>query len=213
MKAAWLGNDLVTLFVAVPLLMGGLVLARRGSLRGWLVWCAMLGYCAYNYAYDLFGARINALFPVYIVLFTGPILALIALLGRAELSAIAADLAPRTPVRWIAGYMLLTGSGLLVAWITQWALFVFADVTPAVGEEAFTLVAALDLSLVVPFFLLGAALLWRRRPWGFVGAPRRSRYEYPGASGQTRSGSIKVAGTRGTRPRSRATSPRGSRAC
>ena len=27
---------------------------------------------------------------------------------------------------------------------------------------------ALDLSLVVPFFVLGAIWLWQRRPWGYV---------------------------------------------
>ncbi len=29
-----------------------------------------------------------------------------------------------------------------------------------------SVVFALDLSLVVPFFVLGAIWLWRRRPWG-----------------------------------------------
>jgi hypothetical protein len=167
-KAAWLGNDMVTLFAATPLLLVGLLLARRGSLRGRLVWYSMLGYCAYNYAYYLFGARINTLFPIYVGLFIGPIFALIMALVRFDVPAIAAAFAPRTPVRWIAGYMLLTGIGLLVAWLTQWARFVFAGVEPAAGEDMFTLVAALDLSLVVPFFVLGAGLLWRRRPWGFM---------------------------------------------
>jgi crotonobetainyl-CoA:carnitine CoA-transferase CaiB-like acyl-CoA transferase len=54
--AAWYGNDVVTALVAVPLLVGSLLAVRRGSLRGQLVWYAMLGCAVYNYAYYLFGA-------------------------------------------------------------------------------------------------------------------------------------------------------------
>jgi hypothetical protein len=167
-RAAWFGNDLVTLFVAVPLLAVSLVLARRGSLRGELVWYAMLGYAVYNYAYYIFGARMNELFPLYVLLFVLPIVALILALGRLDAEVVAAEFSPRTSVRWISGYMAFTGVGLAVAWTAQWAQWVFAGVEPSIGEEAFTLIAALDLSLMVPFFLIGAVLLWRRRPWGYV---------------------------------------------
>jgi hypothetical protein len=64
--------------------------------------------------------------------------------------------------------MAFTGAGLAIAWTVQWAQWVFAGIEPTIGEEAFTLIAALDLSLMVPFFLIGAVLLWRRRPWGYV---------------------------------------------
>lgn len=33
------------------------------------------------------------------------------------------------------------------------------------------LMMAMDLSFMVPFFLIGAVQLWRRRAWGFVIAP------------------------------------------
>jgi hypothetical protein len=167
-QAAWFGNDLVTLFVAVPALGLSLALARRGSTRGELVWYAMLGYAVYNYAYYIFGARMNELFPLYVLLFVLPIIALMLALGRLEPEAIVDEFRPTTPVRWISAYMVFTGAGLAVAWTAQWAQWVFAGIEPAIGEEAFTLIAALDLSLMVPFFLIGAGLLWRRRPWGYV---------------------------------------------
>jgi hypothetical protein len=171
MLAAWFGNDLVTLFVAVPLLVGSVVLARQGSTRGELVWYGALGYAVYNYGFCLFGARLNAFFPLYALLFVAPVLALILLLGRLDAAAVAEEFRARVPLRWISGYMLLTGGGLGVAWLAQWAAFVFRGVEPGIGEEPFALIAALDLSFVVPFFLLGGLLLWKRRPWGFVLAP------------------------------------------
>ena len=167
-KAAWFGNDLVTLLVAVPALAVSLVLARRGSVRGELVWYAMLGYAVYNYAFYLFGARMNELFPLYAALFVAPMIGLALTLGSVDAGRISPRFSVRTPVRAVSVYMALTGTGLAVAWTVQWAQWVFAGVEPAIGEEAFTLIAALDLTFMVPFFLLGAILLWRRRPWGYV---------------------------------------------
>ena len=102
-KAAWFGNDIVTLFVAVPILVIALLLARRGSRRGELLWYAMLGYAVYNYAFYLFGARMNELFLLYAVLFVL----------------------------------------LAIAWTAHWAGWVFRGIEPAIGEEAFTLIASL----------------------------------------------------------------------
>jgi hypothetical protein len=167
-QAAWSGNDLVTLLVAVPLLVMALLLARRGSRRGELLWYAMLGYAVYNYAFYLFGARMNELFPLYAVLFVLPFIALALALGHLDAGAVAADFSARTPVRWVSAYMVFTGAGLAIAWTAQWAAWVFRGVEPSIGVEGFALVAALDLTFMVPYFILGAVLLWRRRPWGYV---------------------------------------------
>jgi hypothetical protein len=165
---AWFGNDIVTLFVVVPLLVWALVAAGRGSRRGELVWYAMLGYVVYNYAYYLFGARMNELFPAYVALLVLPTVSLAVLLHRADVAGIAQSFSPRLPARGVAVYLGLTGVGLLFAWVAQWAAFVFAGTVPAVGEEAFTLIASLDLTFVVPLCLIAAALLWRRSKWGYV---------------------------------------------
>jgi hypothetical protein len=167
-KAAWYGNDIVTLGVAVPLLAVSLAYARRGSRAAELVWFSMLGYALYNYAFYVFGARMNELFPLYVGLFVLPAVALALALGRYDVTALAEAFSPRTPRRLVSGYMALTGVGLGVAWLAQWAGWVFGGVEPAIGEEPFTLIASLDLSLIVPYFVLGAVLLWRGRPWGYV---------------------------------------------
>lgn len=169
--AAWDGNDLVTLFFAVPVLVWSLIAARKGSPRAELIWYSMLGYAAYNYAYYLFGAKLNLFFPVYIVLFTLPVFALILALGRLDARPIARAFSEKMPIRWVVGYMLFTGIGLALARLVQWLNFMITGTTPDIGEDAFKLVAAMDLSFMVPWFILGAVLLLRRRPWGYVIAP------------------------------------------
>jgi hypothetical protein len=167
-RAAWFGNDIVTLAVAVPLLVAGLLLARRGSVRGRLVWYAGLGYGVYNYGYYAFGAQLNIAFPLYVAALVSAMWALALALGSEDVPAVARSFPTRTPVRGVASYMAFTGIGLAVAWIAQWAAYAFGGTVPSIGVEPFRLVASMDLSLMVPIFCVGAVLLWRRHAWGFV---------------------------------------------
>jgi len=61
-RLTWFGNDWLTLAVAVPLLVASLLLSRRGLVRGSLLWLGTLGYGAYNNAYYMLGAALNAFF-------------------------------------------------------------------------------------------------------------------------------------------------------
>lgn len=167
-KAAWFGNDIVTLVAAVPLLAVGLVLSARGSVRGRMLWYAGLGYGVYNYGYYALGARLNLLFPVFIVAFVLSMWTLALALSQEDVEAFAGAFGVRTPVRAVAGYLGLTGVGLAVAWLAQWAAYIFAGKMPSIGEAPFRLVASMDLSLMVPICLVGTVLLWRRRAWGYV---------------------------------------------
>lgn len=167
-KAAWFGTDLVTLLIAVPTLAGGLLAARRGSLRGELLWYSALAYGAYNYAYLMYGASLNPLFPLLVGLFVGSVWTLVLAVSTADVRAIAGRLDRRGPRRVAAAYAGLTGVGLAIAWLAQWAAFVFAAKVPSIGEGPFRLVASMDLSYMVPTFIVGAVLLWRGRPWGYL---------------------------------------------
>lgn len=169
-RAAWTGNDLVTLFAALPLLAAALVAARRGSTVARLVWFGMLAYLIYSYAYYALGAALNALFPVYIALVVLPAMTLAALLHGLDAAQMAAFYGPRSPARPVALYLGLMGSGLCVAWLAQWAGIVFGGRVPAIGEGPFRLIASLDLALVAPMMMVSAVLLWRRAAWGRVWA-------------------------------------------
>lgn len=68
MKASWFGNDVFTLTVAAPLLVIAILFARRGSVRGAMVWLGLTAYAVYNYAYYLFGAAMGSFFALYVVL-------------------------------------------------------------------------------------------------------------------------------------------------
>jgi len=169
--SGWYGNDLVTLFVAVPLLVGAMFFAERDSQRALLVWLGMVDYMLYNYSFYLFGAAFNGFSPVYVALFTLSIFALIFGLTSLDVNSIKSRFRAGTPVKWIAVYMVFIAMGLSAVYLVQWIVFVTSGQLPPIvklTEHPTSVVFALDLSMVVPVLALAAVWLWRRQPWGYV---------------------------------------------
>lgn len=167
-RTTWLGNDWVTLCLAVPVLVAGLLLERRGSARGRLLWLGGLGYGAYNYGFYLFGAALSVFFPLYVLAVVISVVALILALSGIDAGEIAGSALPKTPVRVIGGYLVFVAAGLTMVWLGMWGTYVFAGTPTPVEPEAFKLVAAMDLTVMVPALAAGGVLLWRRHPWGYV---------------------------------------------
>jgi hypothetical protein len=122
--AAFRGNDLITLGIAVPGLIVATLMARRGSARGQLVWIGLLAYMLYNYVFYLYGATFNRFFLLYVALVALSITALIVSVASLDVQAIGQAFHPRTPVRWIGGYMLLFALLLGGLWIGMSLCFV-----------------------------------------------------------------------------------------
>jgi hypothetical protein len=167
-KATWFGNDWVTLVVAAPLLVVALLMARGGSVLGLLLWLGLTGYAAYTYAYYLFGAALNVFFLFYVVGLVLAAVTLILVLSHLDVPHIAACFRPTTPVRIIGGYLAFVGFGLASVWLSIWAAYVFTGRPTPVEPEAFKLVAALDISVMVTGLTFGGVLLWQRNMWGYV---------------------------------------------
>lgn len=169
--AVWKGNDAVTLFVAVPLLVIALILVQRGSKRAQLIWLGSLDIILYTYAFFLFAAALNWFFLLYIALFTLPIFALLFGLINLDAEAIREQFRQKTPVKWIAAYMIFVALGLTVVYMIQFVGFVASDQVPAIvlkTDHPTNVVPAMDFSMVIPWLVLGGVWLWQRRPWGYV---------------------------------------------
>ncbi len=169
--SGWLGNDLVTLAVAVPALAVSLWFAVRGSWRAELALLGLLDYAMYNYAFYLFGSAFNWFFLLYAALFATSLYALVFGMIRLDAAGIARGLSPRLPARWVSGFLAIAGLGLAAVEVSMAAGFLVSGRLPptviATGHPT-AVVFALDLTLVIPATLLGAAWLWTRRPWGYA---------------------------------------------
>jgi hypothetical protein len=167
-KVTWYGNDWITLLCAVPLLWVGIRAAARGSVRGLLLSLGMVAYGVYNYAFYLFGAALNVFFPLYVAILVVSIVTLVLVLSKLDVGAVANCFDRATPVRAVGGYLIFVAIGLTIAWLGMWGAYAFAGRPTPIEPEAFKIVAALDLSLMVPALAVGGVLLWRRQPWGYL---------------------------------------------
>lgn len=170
-KSLWYGNDLITLFVAVPILITALIHTARGSMRAQLVWLGMVYYMFFNYFYYLFGSVFNRFFLVYAAIFLLSIFTIILGLMKFDFEGIYSKFRDKTPVKRVSFYMLLFAGSLGSVWIMSSLLFSFTGKLPQLAldsEPAARLIFGTDLTLMVPFFILGAILLWKRRSWGYV---------------------------------------------
>lgn len=165
-----LGNDLVTLIVAVPTLTVAIIYSVRGSLRARLLWLGALYYMFYNYAFYVFGIPVTKLFLPIIATFALAGLSLALAMGSLDVRAIADRFSPRIPAKPIAVYLFLAAVMVSVLWCKQWVKFLLTGRVPDVNgsEYAYQVIAAVDLSFMVPLLVLAGCLLWKRRPWGYV---------------------------------------------
>ncbi|TVQ27482.1 MAG: hypothetical protein EA383_02405 [Spirochaetaceae bacterium] len=165
---AWRINDPVTLAVAVPVLAVSLILARRESLRGFLLMLGVMQYAFYNYAFYLFGAVVNIHFLLYVSLAVLSGIAFLTGLLSLDVPAVRASVSPKAPTKPVAAYMFVWAAVLGVAWVAQSLAVGLTGIAPEIGEEPFRLIAALDLLFVVTPVAFGAVWLWKRSGWGLV---------------------------------------------
>jgi hypothetical protein len=169
--AAYRGNDLITLSVVAPLLLVALMYSRRGSARWLLIWVGSVAYMLYNYIFYVYGAAFNPIFLLYVLLVGVSLWALILSMPRLDAAAISRQFSSRTPVRWIAGFMLLIPVIIGGVELMQIASY-FADgkVPQAIAQTGHPtgVIYATDLAFLMPAIVVGAVLLWQRKPWGYV---------------------------------------------
>jgi hypothetical protein len=157
------GQDVVTLFIGLPLLLIALRLTRHGDARGLLLWVGTVGYVLYVYLVYAYGGLYNLFFPLYVAIMGLCIFSIIGVLNGVDADAVHARVAATAPRKVVAGYFL--GTVLLLTFI--WGAAVTNAILTKTPDEG-TLIYVTDLAFVLPVFALAGVWLWQRRPWGDV---------------------------------------------
>lgn len=165
------GQDLVTFAVAEPLLFGALVAARRGYVAAPAIWSGALGYVLYTYAMYSYTAYFNALFLVYVALFSASLFAVVDLLIHLNATQLEASIRSAFPARAIAVFLAVVGLLFLLAWLGQIVPATLRGTVPDAVAQAKTPTSSVyvqDLGIVIPLLLMAARCLWQRRAMGYV---------------------------------------------
>jgi hypothetical protein len=160
----FVANDVVNLFIGLPILLGSLWLARRGKLIGLLFWPGALFYVLYNYIVYVLGMPITLMSLLYLALVTMSAYPLLSLVTSIDRKAIQHRLSGAVPERFAGG--VLTGLGTLF-FLRVIGVMVNALInqTPVARTELALHVADL---VIAPAWVIGGILLWRRQALGYV---------------------------------------------
>lgn len=168
------GGDAMNLAVAVPLLLASAAAARQGSLSARLVWMGTLLFLLYNFLIYAMAVHFNALFLAYCGVLGLSFYGLLAGLPSLPVQEMAARYGPRAPVRAIAGVFLLIAFVFAALWLAEIVPALLSGRTPeSLAQTGLFVnpVHVLDLSFLLPAFVIAAVLLLRARPAAFVLAP------------------------------------------
>ncbi len=164
-----IGTDIVTLLIGIPLLITGIVLSRKGTLRGQLLLTGALGYFLYTYGAMCFLTAFNPLFLVYVALFSLSLFGFILSMSSLDVEEVARHIASGFPRRAIASYFIIVAVFLTLAWLGLVASPSLTWAPPAGLESAITMVIqAIDLGIIVPTSLITATLLLKNHAWGYA---------------------------------------------
>jgi hypothetical protein len=163
------GQDIVTLLIGIPLLVAGIVLFGKGTLRGQLLLTGAFGYFLYTYGAMCFLTAFNPLFLVYVALFSMSLFGFILSMMNLDVAEVVRHISDGFPRRAIATYFIIIALFLSLAWLRLVTVPSLTWTPPYGLESAITLVIqALDLGVIVPVSFITATLLTRKSGWGYV---------------------------------------------
>jgi hypothetical protein len=164
LRRAFVSNDVVNLFIGLPMLLGSIRLTQRNKLIGLLCWPGALLYVLYNYLVYVFAMPLNVAFASHLALVALSAYTLIGLVANIDGDRVRQRLTGSVHERVFGG--ILTGLGLLFFLQASDALaHILANRTPIARPELAVHIADF---LITPTWVIGGMFLWRRKELGYI---------------------------------------------
>lgn len=160
----FVSNDVVNLFIGLPILLGSMWLAWRGKLVGLLCWTGALFFVFYNYMAYAFAMPLNWVFLLHLVLAMLSVYTLIGLIAGIDGKAVQQRLIGAVPEKFAGG--VLAGLGLLF-FLRVISIVVNAITSGSLLSRTEMAVGISDF-LITPAWIIGGILLWWRKELGYV---------------------------------------------
>jgi hypothetical protein len=163
------GTALVVLAIGVPLLVGAMVWAARGSARALVLWLGATAYLLYQGVLFCFATPMNSVFLLYVAHLGLGIWTLVAVLSHIERVGLAARIDAGMPLRAIAGITGTLAALNALVWLARIVPGIGTSNPGSVLEGSGLLTSPIwvqDLAFWIPLTIGMAALMWRRQLWG-----------------------------------------------
>lgn len=161
-------NDMITLFVGMPILAISSWLAFHGSLRGRLLLTGTVGFFLYTYMSMTMLTAFNALFLVYVAIFGLCFYAFVLCMVSFDMKALPEYFPARLPRGWIAAVLFVMAAFLTLLWLGVTLGPLVQNQIRALDNTTTFVIQAMDLVFIVPLAVLAGILLLRHSAWGYL---------------------------------------------
>ena len=167
-------QDIIDLFLIIPFLLITSWLAFKKSRIALLLWSGVLIYLIYTFVLYCFAVHFNQLFIVYCLVLGLSFYAFLYFFLSQIKDPIASWFSEKVPVKTVGIYLIILSCLFYLLWLSEIIPAIFRNATPATIIETGLLVNpihALDLSVVLPGFMIIGILLLKKNPLGLLLAP------------------------------------------
>lgn len=163
LSVAFVPNDVVNLFLGLPILLVSMALARGGKLVGLFFWPGALLYTLYNYIAYTIALALNVWALAYLVLVVLCVWVVVFLVFSMDMASIKEQLGGKVPEK-LGGGVLVGLGGLF---FIMRAGVIIQTLSGQGQNRAEGAVAIADL-VIMPLLVLGGAWLWNKKPLGYA---------------------------------------------
>ncbi|MHA1917153.1 MAG: hypothetical protein ACTSUV_02440 [Candidatus Ranarchaeia archaeon] len=157
-------NDVVNLFIGLPILLGSMLLTKQNKLIGLLFWPGAQLYILYNYIAYVFAIPLSTITIAYAALVLLSTYCTIDLFNQIDKKAVQEKLAQKAPVK-ISGVVLVALGTLFIFRALGIIIPAIMSSTMIPLTEMSVLIADIVISLL---FIIGGVLLLKKKAFGYV---------------------------------------------
>lgn len=170
MAAQGMGQDLVDLFLGVPVLILTFLFAAKGNRISRLLYAGILSYIMYSFIIYCFGVHFNRFFLLYCFTLGLALYAFILVMKGFSQDDVG-EWFDHTPARGVSVYMFFVAVVFYGLWFKSIIPATISNtVPPELSDNDFLVnpIHVIDLAFALPGLILGSVLLWRKQAMGYV---------------------------------------------
>jgi len=169
-----IAQDVVTLFIGIPLLLFSLFGFRKSSVKNRFLLTGVTGYFFVTYLFYTAMGMYNELFLVYVTLLGLTFFALFNLFISFDIKIISEYFSVKAPAKFTGGFLIFNSIAIALMWLGRVIPPLLDGSVYPVDLQHYTtmIVQGFDLGLLLPVSFVAGWLLLKKRPMGFlIGVP------------------------------------------
>ncbi len=169
-----IGQDIIDLVLIVPTILISAFFMKKGKRSALFVWLGAMMYTAYTFVIYTFGVHFNPLFLIYCWTLGLSVYGLLTLTVRVGPATVKTWFDENRHEYLISVFVLAAGVLFYLMWLKEDLPAMIGDQAPASLQATGLItnpVHVLDLSLILPGFIVTSMLLMRKHALGYLFAP------------------------------------------